>query len=76
MFGYDPGCPIDYLDGGLKNFADIFSAPASIDVKVYSTQNKLHVDKVDDGFAIKTSGTKSADGKISAQTVYVFRNRK
>ena len=19
MFGYDPGCPIDYLDGGLKN---------------------------------------------------------
>ena len=76
MFGYDPGCPIDYLEAGLKNAADIFSAPASIDVKVYSTQNKLHVAELDDGFAIKTGGTKSADGKISAQTVYVFKNRK
>ena len=23
MFGYDPGCPIDYLDAGLKNAANI-----------------------------------------------------
>lgn len=76
MFGYDPGCPIDYLETGLKNAADIFSAPASIDVKVYSTQNNLHVEKFDDGFAIKTGGTKSTDGKIKAQTVYVFKNRK
>ena len=76
MFGYDPGCPIDYLEAGLKNAADIFSAPSSIDIKVYATQNNLHVDEVEGGFAIKTSGTKSADGKIKAQTVYVFKNRK
>ena len=69
MFGYDP-------EAGLKNAADIFSAPSSIDVKVYATQNNLHVDEVEGGFAIKTSGTKSADGKIKAQTVYVFKNRK
>lgn len=76
MFGYDPGCPIDYLEAGLKNAADIFSAPSSIDVKVYATQNKLHVEEVDGGFAIRTSSTKAEDGKIKAQTVYVFKNRK
>ena len=76
MFGYDPGCPIDYLEAGLKNAADIFSAPASIDVKVYATQDNLHVAETDGGFAIRTGGTKSADGKIKAQTVYVFKNRK
>ena len=76
MFGYDPGCPIDYLESGLKNAADIFSAPASIDVKVYATQNNLHVEEVDGGFAIRTSSTKSEDGKIKSQTVYVFKNRK
>ncbi|MBR5913707.1 MAG: hypothetical protein IKZ58_05055 [Selenomonadaceae bacterium] len=76
MFGYDPGCPIDYLEAGLKNAADIFSAPSSIDVKIYATQNKLHVEEVDGGFAIRTSSTKSEDGKIKSQTVYVFKNRK
>lgn len=76
MFGYDPGCPIDYLEAGLKNAADIFSAPSSIDVKVYATQNKLHVEEVDGGFAIKTSNTKSEGDKIKSQTVYVFKNRK
>ena len=76
MFGYDPGCPIDYLEAGLKNAADLFSAPASIDVKVYATQDKLHVEELDGGFSIKTGGTKSDDGKIKAQTVYVFKNRK
>lgn len=76
MFGYDPGCPIDYLEAGLKNAADIFSAPSSIDVKIYATQDELHVSEVDGGFSIKTGGTKSSDGKIKAQTVYVFKNRK
>lgn len=76
MFGYDPGCPIDYLEAGLKNAADIFSEASSIDLKVYATQDKLHVAEIDDGFTIKTGGTKSADGKISGQTVYVFKNRK
>lgn len=76
MFGYDPGCPIDYLEAGLKNAADIFSEAASIALKIYATQNKLHVVDVDGGFAIKTSGTKSADGELTAQTVYVFKNRK
>ena len=70
MFGYDPGCPIDYLDAGLKNAANIFSAPTSIDVIVYATQDKIHVRAVDDGFAIKTSGS----GK--GQTVYMLKNRK
>ena len=76
MFGYDPGCPIDYLEAGLKNAADLFSAPSSIDVKVYATQDKLHVEETDGGFAVKTGGTKSSDGKIKSQTVYVFKNRK
>ena len=76
MFGYDPGCPIDYLDAGLKNAANIFSAPTSIDVIVYATQNEIHVLAVDGGFAIKTSGSNAADGKIKSQTVYMLKNRK
>ena len=76
MFGYDPGCPIDYLNAGLKNAANIFSAPTSIDVIVYATQNEIHAKAVDGGFAIKTSGSNAADGKIKAQTVYMLKNRK
>ena len=76
MFGYDPGCPVDYLEAGLKNAADIFSAPASIALKVYATQNELHVAETDGGFKIKTGGTKTEDGKIKSQTVYVFKNRR
>ena len=73
MFGYDPGCPIDYLDAGLKNAANIFSAPTSIDVIVYATQNEIHALAVDGGFAIKTSGSNAADGKIKSQTVKLQR---
>lgn len=76
MFGYDPGCPIDYLDAGLKNAANVFSAEASIDVIVYATQNEIHARAVDGGFAIKTSGSNAADGKIKSQTVYMLKNRK
>ena len=76
MFGYDIGCPIDYLEGGLKNAADILSDAANIALKIYATQNNLHVAEHEGGFAIKTSGSKSADGEITAQTVYVFKNRK
>jgi len=76
MFGYDPGCPIDYLDAGLKNAANIFSAPTSIGIIVYATQNEIHAQAVDGGFAIKTSGSNAADGKIKSQTVYMLKNRK
>ncbi|MBQ9496783.1 MAG: hypothetical protein IJR52_04315 [Selenomonadaceae bacterium] len=76
MFGYDPGCPIDYLDAGLKNAANIFSAQKSIDIIVYATQDKIHVRAVDGGFAIKASGSKVVDGKIKSQTVYMIKNRK
>lgn len=76
MFGYDPGCPIDYLDGGLKNAANLFSAEASIDIIVYATQNEIHAAQVEGGLAVKTSGSNAADGKIKAQTVYMFKNRK
>lgn len=76
MFGYDPGCPIDYLDAGLKNAVNIFSAPTSIDVIVYATQNEIHAQAVNRGFAIKTSGSNAADGKIKSQTVYMLKNRK
>ena len=70
MFGYDPGCPIDYLDAGLKNAANLFSAAASIDIIVYATQDKIHAEAVDGGFAVKTSGA------ASGQTVYMIKNRK
>ena len=73
MFGYDPGCPIDYLESGLKNAADISSA-SGIDVKVYATQNQLIVEHLSDGVAFYTSN--QASGKTSSQTVYVFKNRK
>ncbi len=76
MFGYDFGCPIDYFDAGLKNAADIFSDATKILLQVYASQDKLHVEEADGGFAIKTSGTKSADGKIKSQTVYILKNRK
>jgi aldose 1-epimerase len=76
MFGYDPGCPINYLDAGLKNAANIFSEALQLDVIVYATQNKISAQAVDGGFAIKTSGTDAADGKIKSQTVYMIKNRK
>ena len=70
MFGYDPGCPIDYLDAGLKNATNIFSAPASIEIIVYATQDKIHAKAVEGGFALKTSGSDKG------QTVYMLKNRK
>ena len=70
MFGYDPGCPIDYLDAGLKNAANLFSAAANIDVIVYATQDKIHAQAVDGGVALKTSGA------ACGQTVYMLKNRK
>ena len=70
MFGYDPGCPIDYLNAGLKNAANLYSAAASIDVIVYATQDKIHAQAVDGGIALKTSGA------ASGQTVYMIKNRK
>ena len=76
MFGYDPGCPIDYLDAGLKNAANIYSDAASIDVIVYATQNEIHAAQVEGGYALKTSGSKAADGKISGQTVYMIKTRR
>ena len=75
MFGFDIGCPIDYLDAGLKNAADIVSEAENIALKMYATQNKVHVDNIDGGFAIKTSGTKSDNGILKSQTVYVLKNK-
>ena len=69
MFGYDPGCPIDYLNAGLKNAANLTSAAAGIDIIVYATQDKIQAQAVDGGFALKTSGN-------SGQTVYMIKNRK
>lgn len=77
MFGFDIGCPIDYLDAGLKNGADILSEANKMLLKMYATQDNVHVEKFDDGFAIKTSGSKKTDdGVIKSQTVYVLKNRK
>ncbi|MBD3878280.1 MAG: hypothetical protein SR1Q5_01155 [Quinella sp. 1Q5] len=69
MFGYDPGCPIDYLNAGLKNAANLSSAAAGIDIIIYATQDKIQAQAVEGGFAIKTSGN-------SGQTVYMIKNRK
>ena len=70
MFGYDPGCPIDYLNAGLKNAANIYSADASIDIIVYATQDEIHAAGVEDGIALHTSGSSAG------QTVYMIKNRK
>ena len=70
MFGYDPGCPIDYLDAGLKNGAFVFSEGASIELIVYSTQDELRAKAVDGGFAVGTCG--GANGQV----VYMLKNRK
>ena len=75
MFGFDIGCPIDYLDAGLKNAADIVSDSANMLLKMYATQDKVHVDSIDGGFAIKTSGTKNDNGVIKSQTVYILKNQ-
>ena len=76
MFGYDPGCPIDWIDAGLKNAADIVSEKAAISMNIFATQDNLQVEKVDGGFAIRTAGTKkSEDGVIKGQTVYFLKNR-
>ena len=72
MFGYDPGCPIDYLDAGLKNAANLFCDAASIEIIAYSTQNNITAESVEGGFALKVDG--KFDGK--AQTVYMIKNRK
>ena len=75
MFGYDIGCPIDYLNAGLKNAANIFSDSLQIDLIVYATQDEISARAVEGGFAIKTGGA-AADGKIKSQTVYMIKNRK
>ena len=75
MFGYDPGCPIDYLNAGLKNAANVRSGDWSIEIIAYATQDEIHAQAVDGGFALKTSGSKSADGKIGGQTVYMIKSR-
>ena len=75
MFGFDIGCPIDYFDAGLKNAAVITSDPANMLLEVYANQNKIHVDNVDGGFAIKTSESKSDGGVLKSQTVYILKNK-
>lgn len=75
MFGYDPGCPIDYLNAGLKNAANIFSETAGIEIIVYATQDEIRAQAVEGGFALKTSGSKEIDGKIGGQTVYMIKSR-
>lgn len=74
MFGYDPGCPIDWLNSGLKNAADIISEAANLQINIFATQNNLHVEEVDGGFAVKTSSSNPKDGEIKSQTVYVLKN--
>ncbi len=76
MFGYDPGCPIDYLEAGLKNAANLFCDAASVEFIIYATENAIQTEPVDGGFAIKTSGSNATDGKLKAQTVYMIKNRK
>ena len=46
MFGYDPGCPIDYLEGGLKNAAEARSEKTGIRLQVYTTQPCLRLDSL------------------------------
>ena len=75
MFGFDIGCPIDYFDAGLKNAAEINSDQAGLLLQVYANQNKLHVDNDNGNFVFKTSGSKSTDGVIKTQTVYVLKNK-
>ena len=76
MFGYDPGCPIDWIDAGLKNAADIVSEEAAISMNIYATQNKIQVEALEGGFAIKTNDTKKYDeGVIKGQTVYFLKNK-
>ena len=75
MFGYDPGCPIDWIDAGLKNAAEIVSEDASISMSVFATQEKLQVEEFDGGFAVSTVGTKAVDGVIKGQTVYFLKNK-
>jgi len=75
MFGYDPGCPINYLDAGLKNAANVRTGDWGVEVIVYATQDAIHAQTVDGGFALKTSGSKAADGKICGQTVYMIKSR-
>jgi len=41
MFGYDPGCPIDYLEGGLKNGAEIRDEKTGILLQTYTTLPRL-----------------------------------
>ena len=75
MFGYDPGCPIDYLDAGLKNAANVFAEAVGIEIIGYATQDEIHVQAVEGGFALKTDGYKVENGKISGQTVYMIKSR-
>ena len=55
--------------------ADISSDSANMLLKMYATQNKVHVDNIDGGFVIKTSGTKNDNGVIKSQTVYILKNQ-
>ena len=75
MFGFDIGCPIDYYDAGLKNAAEVLSEEAGMLLQIYANQDKLHITETDGGFAVKTSGSKSDNGALKSQTVYVLKNK-
>ena len=69
QFGYDPTCPIDYLDAGLKNAAEVFSSEAGLLLQVYETELPLHFSAVKSGLLIETGGM------TQGQVVYVLKSR-
>ncbi len=73
MFGFDIGCPIDYYDAGLKNAAEIVSESENLILQVYAAQNKI---QISNDLTIKTIGSKSENGIIKSQTVYILKNKK
>ena len=69
QFGYDPTCPIDYLDAGLKNAAEIHSTDAGILLQVFETELPLKIASVKGGFLVETGGM------TQGQAVYVLKSR-
>lgn len=69
QFGYDPTCPIDYLEAGLKNAADIYSEESGLLLQLFETELPLHLESVKGGLLIETGGM------TQGQVVYSLKSR-
>ena len=69
MFGFDIGCPIDWLNAGLKNAATIISEEAKIQIKVYTSAESIEIKEIEKTLKLSIPGTSNG-----IQTIFALKN--